>query len=160
MRIHNVHERTVPLTAEAAGELLDTLGGPDDRLWPSDRWPPMRIAGGIRPGARGHHGAIRYEVCGVEPGRRVRFRFRDMPGLDGEHGFEVLEAGDAAVVRHVVDATARGPAEWCWRLFLGRLHDACVEDVLDRAEGRAPRAHDPLVRAARLAFGRLASRLS
>ena len=96
--------------------MLETLGGPDDRLWPRDRWPAIKIDGGLVPGARGHHSFVRYTVAGAEPGRRVRFRFRDMPGMDGEHGFEVLPAGDgASVLRHVVDAEARGPLEWYWR---------------------------------------------
>ena len=112
IEIHNVHERTLPVPADAVWRMLEALGGPDDRLWPRDRWPPITIDGGLVPGARGHHSFVRYTVAGAEPGRRVRFRLRDMPGMNGEHGFEVLPAGDgASVLRHVVDAEARGPLE-------------------------------------------------
>jgi hypothetical protein len=150
LKIHNVHERTLPVSADAVWRMLETLGGPDDRLWPRDRWPAMKLDGGLEHGARGHHSFIRYAVVGAEPGRRVRFRFRDMPGVDGEHGFEVLPAGDgAAVLRHVLDLEARGPFELYWRAMIGRMHDALLEDLLDRAEGRPPRGHDALVRAAR-----------
>ena len=150
MRIHNVHERTLPVPADAVWNMLETLGGPDDRLWPRDRWPAAKLDGGLEPGTRGHHSFIRYVIVGAEPGRRVRFRFRDMPGVEGEHGFEVLPAGDgAAVLRHVLDIQARGPFELYWRAMIGRMHDALLEDLLDRAEGRPPRGHDALVRAAR-----------
>jgi hypothetical protein len=42
MRIHNVHERTLPMGAADAGRLLGSLASRDDRLWPGERWPPMR----------------------------------------------------------------------------------------------------------------------
>ncbi len=31
--------------------MLDTLSDADDRLWPHERWPPLRLDGGLRPGA-------------------------------------------------------------------------------------------------------------
>jgi hypothetical protein len=150
MRIHNVHERTVAMSAEEAGRLLDGLASPNDRLWPAERWPEMRFDRGLVVGARGGHGPIRYEVVGLEPGRRVRFRFREMRGLDGEHGFEIEPAGPgAAVLRHVVDAEARGPIALWWLVVIRPLHDALVEDALDRAQGRAPRPLAPTARALR-----------
>ena len=36
MRIHNVHERTLPIDADAAWTLVDSLGTPEDRLWPAE----------------------------------------------------------------------------------------------------------------------------
>jgi hypothetical protein len=150
MRIYNVHERTLPIGTQAAWELLTSLGGPDDRLWP-ERWPRMRLEHGVALGSRGRHGFVRYTVVGVEPERRIRFRVRDMPGLEGEHAFELAPAGDGAcVLRHAVIADAHGPIALYWRAIVGRLHDAIVEDLLDRAEGRPARAHGPLVRAARM----------
>src|SRR3954454_12620347 len=98
MRIHNVHERTLPIPAAAAWQLVDDLGGPDDVLWPGDRWPAMRL-----DGARGRHGFVKYTVAGREPGARLRFRLRDMAGFEGEHAFDVLPAGDgASVLRHTL----------------------------------------------------------
>ena len=150
MRIHNVHERTLPVPADAVWSMVETLGGPGDRLWPRDRWPAIKLDGALEPGTHGRHSFIRYAVVGAEPGRRVRFRFRDTPGVEGEHGFEVLPAGDgAAVLRHVLDIQAQGPFELYWRTVIVRLHDALLEDLLDRAEGRSPRRHSVVVRAAR-----------
>jgi hypothetical protein len=145
MRIHNVHERTLPIDAQAAWALVDALGTPGDRLWPSYRWPAMS-----REGDKARHWFVRYRVVGREPGKSLRFRFRDMPGIDGEHAFEVLPAGDgASVLRHTMTADARGGAEISWRLFIRQMHDALLEDLLDGAEGRPPRTHRPGVRVAR-----------
>jgi hypothetical protein len=150
MRIYNVHERTLPIDVQAAWELLTSLGGPDDRLWPADRWPRIRLEDGVTPGSRGRHSFVRYTVVGVEPERRIRFRLRDMPGFEGEHAFELAPAGaDASVLRHILLAELRGPAVLYWRAFIGRLHDALLQDLLDRAEGRPARGHAPLVAAAR-----------
>lgn len=141
MRIHNVHERTLPIDADAAWALVDSLGTPDDRLWPR-RWPRMR-----RTEAIAQHAFVKYHVVGREPGQSLRFRFRDMPGFDGEHAFEVLPAGDgASVLRHTLTADAKGPIELGWRLYIRRLHDALLEDLLDGAEGRPQRRHGLRVR--------------
>jgi hypothetical protein len=140
MRVWNVHERTLPADAAAVGALLETLAGPDDRLWPGapqGRWPRMRLAGGLAVGARGGHGPIRYRVVEHVPGRRVRFAFepeRSTRGLVGHHTFEIVGRPEGTTLRHVIEAEARGTAGLRWRLLLEPLHDALLEDALDRAE--------------------------
>ena len=37
--IRNVHLRVYPVPPERLAPLIDGLAGPDDRLWPHDRWP-------------------------------------------------------------------------------------------------------------------------
>ena len=145
MRIHNVHERTLAIDADAAWALVDSLGTPDDRLWQNQRWPAMRRQDDI-----GQHAFVKYRVVGREAGRSLRFRFRDMPGFNGEHAFEIQPAGPgASVLRHTMTADATGPIELGWRLYIRRLHDALLEDLLDAAEGRPQRRHGLLVRVAR-----------
>jgi hypothetical protein len=148
MLIHNVHERTVD---GDAGALLDTLASGDgDRLWPNDRWPRMKLDRGLAPGSSGGHGPIRYAVVAYEPGTLVRFRFEDMPGVRGEHGFEVLHAGDRrTLIRHTANLEATGRAAIRWRLIIARLHDALVEDALDRAAKAPHRPHSKSVRLTR-----------
>ena len=46
--IQNVHAVQLKVPAARAGALLDTLGSAADALWPGDRWPPMRVQGGLR----------------------------------------------------------------------------------------------------------------
>ena len=128
----NVHERLLP-PAPDAGELIDGLAGPDDRLWPAHRWPPMRFDRGLVAGARGGHGPIRYEVAEHVPGERAVFRFTG-GRLDGTHRFELWRSGDGQLLRHVLEGRARGSMRLAWPLAFRWLHDACVEDALDRAE--------------------------
>ncbi len=37
--MRNVHERLIPASPKAVGALVDSLAGPDDRVWPKGRWP-------------------------------------------------------------------------------------------------------------------------
>lgn len=142
MKVRNVHTRRLPVPAAAAGALIDGLSSPTDALWPGDGWPRMRLDGGLLPGARGGHGPVRYRVAAHEPGRRVRFAFEPprsgfAAGLTGEHRFEVEPAGDGTcVLRHVIEGRAAGTMLLKWPLLVRPLHDALVEDALDRAERR------------------------
>ncbi len=141
MRILNVHERAFPATPEAAGALLESLAGPADRLWPgapSGRWPPMRLDRGLAPGSRGGHGPIRYRVVEHVPGRQVRFAFEQEQlsrGLFGHHWLQVEARPGGTAIRHVIDGEARGAGGLLrWHLLSRPLHDALLEDALDRAE--------------------------
>jgi hypothetical protein len=134
VRIENVHARALPAdAAAAAGSLIDGLAGKDDRLWPHDRWPPMRFEGGLREGSEGGHGPIRYRVVEHRPGRSVRFRFTAPAGLVGEHGYELESGNGTVLLRHTLSARAGGRMRWQWPLLFGPLHDALIEDSLDRA---------------------------
>lgn len=173
VRILNVHERVFSAAPADVGALLETLGADDDRLWPgppSGRWPRMRLAGGLTPGARGGHGPVRYRVVEHVPGERVRFAFEPgglSRGLVGHHRFELEARPGATVLRHVIEAEARGAASVRWALLVRPLHDALIEDALDLAElrltGRVarPARWSAWVRALRLAIrtgGRLRRR--
>jgi hypothetical protein len=135
MRVRNVHQRLLPGPLERVGALIDDLAGPGDRLWPGDRWPPMRLDRPLGVGADGGHGPIRYRVEAYEPGRRVAFRFTGMAGLDGGHRLEAEPAGGGGVLlRHVAEGRMGGRMLVVWPLVIRHLHDALIEDLLDRAE--------------------------
>lgn len=133
--MRNVHERQLPATATEAGRLIDGLAGEHDRLWPREKWPPITLDRPLAVGARGGHGPIRYRVSDYSPGRRVTFEFERPRGLTGHHGYELDHRGDGEVVlRYFVEARMSGSMRAGWPLIYRPLHDALIEDSLDRAE--------------------------
>jgi hypothetical protein len=134
VRVVNVHERLIVASQERAFELLEGLGSAEDRLWPRDEWPPMRLHGGLVEGARGGHGPIRYRVEQTTPGASVRFRFTAPRGFVGTHSFSIRPEGEALRFVHRIDMRLRGSALLSWPLVYRPLHDALIEDGLARAE--------------------------
>ena len=133
LMMSNVHQREYPVPVERLGALLDTVAGTDDRLWPQ-RWPSVRFDRPLGVGATGGHGPIRYTVTDYEPGHRVECTFDPRMGMRGTHTFEVLPGTEPGygLLRHVIIArpTAAGRVRW---LAVRLLHDALLEDLLDRA---------------------------
>ena len=134
--MRNVHERLIPAPASEVGRLIDGLASDDDRLWPAERWPRMRFDRGLEVGARGGHGPIPYEVAEHVPGERAVFRFPPKLVV-GTHRFEAWSSSRGTLLRHVLEGRTRGWMLLGWPLVIRHLHDACVEDALDRAEAVA-----------------------
>ncbi|PZF93154.1 DUF2867 domain-containing protein [Micromonospora deserti] len=133
--IVNVHERELPASADAVGQLLDRIGSVDDPLWPAPTWPPMRFDRPLGVGADGGHGAIRYRVARYEPGRVIEFAFDPAIGLDGIHVLEVQPRGtDRCVLRHRLVGRPTGAMRLMWPLVVRACHDAVLEHLLDNAE--------------------------
>lgn len=135
MAVHNVHERELTgIPPERVGRLIDELAGDNDRIWPVQSWPAMRLGPGLQLGARGGHGPIRYTIEQYAPGFWVRCRFTGPHGVHGYHEFSWRRGATGTVLRHDLVVTPRGPARLAWPLALRWLHDALLEDLLDRAE--------------------------
>ncbi|PSJ24505.1 hypothetical protein B7P34_33065 [Streptosporangium nondiastaticum] len=140
MDVYNVHERLLPVKASEAGALIDSLASDGDLLWPRGSWHPMTFDRPLSVGAVGGHGPVRYRVAAYVPATWVRFTFSGPRGFHGFHEFAALPAsgapagGDRSVLRHTLAMAARGPARLTWPLFWRPLHNACLEDGLDRAE--------------------------
>lgn len=133
--IRNVHERDLAVPAGEAGALLDAMGGPRDELWPVPAWPPLRLDPPLRVGSAGGHGPIRYRVTGYRPGRMLECTFDPGIGLVGTHTLTVEPLGPGACrVRHVLQGRPEGAGRVRWPLAVRWLHDALLEDLLDRAE--------------------------
>jgi hypothetical protein len=135
MQIVNIHECRLSIDPMEAGSLLDTLASPEDRLWPGDHWPAMRLDRPLGIGATGGHGPIGYRVDAYQPGTRVRFRFTAPPGFNGHHWFEVLPSNEqGAILRHTIDMQVTGRRLLSWLFIIRPLHDALVEDAFYNAE--------------------------
>jgi hypothetical protein len=135
MTVLNIHERVLNAPIAKVGELIDSLASPDDKLWPHDLWPPMKFDRPLSIGASGGHGPIRYFVEAYAPGRNIRFRFTGPKGFLGSHAFEIEEISkDKTKLQHVIDMRVTGWARLKWPLMIRSLHDALLEDALDRAE--------------------------
>ena len=130
----NIHRREYDANAATIGALLDSLGSPGDRLWPRDRWPVMRFDRPLGVGARGGHGMIRYYVESYQPGQKIIFRLTGPKGFDGAHWFEVEEVEPGRTrLRHTLEVRLSGTARLTWPFVIRWLHDALLEDALDRA---------------------------
>ncbi len=137
MKIMNVHERSCRVAPELVGTLIDSLSGVDDHLWPRSKWPAQALDGPLEEGARGGHGPVRYTVSEYVPGRRVAYRFDPsglVAGFDGRHYFEVIPRRSDVLLRHVLEAECDAKTWLKWKVVVEPVHDALLEDALDRAE--------------------------
>ncbi|MFZ1083638.1 MAG: hypothetical protein WAN35_01590 [Terracidiphilus sp.] len=133
MLVLSVHEREFSASHTAVGALIDTLASSNDRMWPLGKWPPMHFDRSLAVGAAGGHGPVHYSVEEYQPSNRIVFSFSAPRGFNGTHRFEIEERQGKTVLRHVIEMCAEGPALLSWPLIFRPLHDACLEDCLDRA---------------------------
>lgn len=132
--VMNIHERDYPVPSADLAALVSTLSSDNDRLWPRERWPRMRLDGGLVVGASGGHGPVRYRVERVDPRGEVVFRFTGPSGFHGWHAFTVVAVTPTtALLRHELRMRACGWALLTWPLFFRPLHDALIEEAFDKA---------------------------
>ncbi|MBU3060479.1 SRPBCC family protein [Nocardia sp. NEAU-G5] len=133
--IWNIHQRELPVPAQEVGALLDTVAEPGNPLWPADHWPALVLDRPLQVGADGGHGTNRYTCTAYEPGRAVEFTFGPSMPFTGTHTFEIIDRGErGCVVRHLVVARASEIRGWIlWTFAIRWLHDAVLEELLDRA---------------------------
>ena len=133
--VANVHVRDLYASLSQVGTLLDSLSSKDDKLWPYDRWSPMKFDRPLGIGAAGGHGMVRYIVEEYRPGHFVSFRFTAPRGFIGTHAFDLREVSPGVVrIRHVIRMKLKGAARISWPLVIRWLHDALIEDAFDKTE--------------------------
>jgi hypothetical protein len=160
----NTHGRTLNAPIDTLTPLIDQLASGQDRFWPSSRWSAMKFDRPLAVGAIGGHGFIGYTVERYQPGREIQFRFTSPQGLNGMHRLTLEELPDGNTrVKHVIEALLEGPMLLGWHVFIRCLHDALVEDGMDRAEAWAaqrewkPRELSPYVKSLRWLMAKLRS---
>ncbi|HEY4455067.1 MAG TPA: SRPBCC family protein [Pseudonocardiaceae bacterium] len=141
--ISNVHQRLLPGPMADVGRLIDAVAEPGNALWPSPPWPAIVLDRPLGPGAAGGHGPIRYRCVSHQPGRRAEFEFRPPTPVRGTHAMELIEHPEGVLLQHTLIAEPVGLAGLlAWTVVFRALHDAVLEDLLDRAEtalGRPPK---------------------
>lgn len=145
MRITNVHERTIAVPADRLGELLNTIASDNDMFWPHENWSAIRFDRPLQVGATGGHGTGPYTITSFTPGRRIRFDFVG-GGRHGFHEFEIRPlVGGGSLLRHSLDAQLPLRRLYFWYAMIRPLHDALLEDLLDKVEGQVGRVVQPQI---------------
>jgi len=135
VKVTNIHSRSYPVGNTEIGELLDSLGSKEDKLWPHRMWPPMKFDRPLSIGASGGHKPIQYFVEKYEAGKLVQFRFTAPRGFNGVHRLEVLAKGAKETeLRHTIEMNTEGTALLSWPILVRPLHNALVEDALTLVE--------------------------
>ena len=150
--MRNVHERVLAADIGRFAPLLAGLGGPDDRLWPSPEYEPLRLDGPVAPGVAGRNGPVRLHVSAYEPGRRVELTTERGEAIEGTFVWEIEPAGPGRTrIRQISEGRLSGALLWLWPLVRPQ-HDHCIESMFDRAEAflglpSIPTPEPPLARA-------------
>ncbi len=115
--------------------LLEALSTENDRIWPKEKWPKMKFKDGIREGAKGGHGPIRYAVELYDPSKIIQFRFSEPKGFIGIHKFEIKELADNLTeIKHTIDIDTKGTGTFLWLFAIRSLHNALITDGFDKLE--------------------------
>ena len=133
MNIKNIHERKISASDNKVGALLDSVSSREDKIWPYENWSNIEFDRPLEVGAVGGHGAIKYVVTAYEPGNSIKFRFTK--DLDGYHEMVIKEI-DAThcLLRHSIHANVTGSMALLWPIVIRPLHNALIEDLLDKVE--------------------------
>ena len=135
MKVTNIHSRIINQPIDKVADLLSTLATPEDRVWPFEKWPKMKFKEGMKIGAKGGHGPIRYSIEELKNGESILFRFSKPKGFDGTHGFKLEPVDEnSSRITHTIKMTTRGIGSLTWSLGVRPLHDALAEDALDKLE--------------------------
>ncbi len=135
MKVLNIHKRIIKQPKEKVTEVLKTLATESDKIWPKEKWLEMKFKDGIKVGAKGGHGPIRYSVEKYNPDEIIQFRFSKPEGFNGIHKFEITELDTHTTeIKHTIDMNTTGKGTYNWLFAVRSLHNALLEDGLDKLE--------------------------
>lgn len=133
MKVTNIHYRIYNVSIKKITELFNTLSSKRDMIWPVEKWPKMIFKDGIKVGASGGHGPIRYVVEEYNSKELIQFRFTKPYGFVGTHRFEIKELpNNQTKVTHVIEMNTQGIGSLIWLFAIRSLHNALIEDCLDK----------------------------
>lgn len=135
MKVINIHKRIIHQSKEKLSEIFDTLSTKNDQLWLREEWPPMIFKKGLKEGAIGGHGPIKYSIQKYTSGDLIEFKFLKPDGFMGIHKFEITEIEkDKTELKHTINMVVLGQGILTWYIAIKWLHNALIEDCLDKAE--------------------------
>ena len=135
MKVINIHERIIDQPKEKVSALIETLASTNDKVWPMDKWPPMKLDHGLQAGSKGGHGPVRYFIDKYDRGELIQFNFTKPQGFNGNHRFEISEPSqNQTLLKHTIDMNTSGSAIFTWALAIRWLHNALIEDAFDKIE--------------------------
>mgnify|MGYP000008778943 FL=1 len=135
MQVVNIHRRIIKQPKVEVVSLLKTLASQNDKVWPNKKWPRIQFKGGLKVGAKGGHGIIRYKVEQCDFENLIGFKFYKPKGFNGIHKIEI-EPIDAfsTEIKHSILMTTEGLATLKWIFVIRWLHDALIENAFDNIE--------------------------
>jgi hypothetical protein len=135
MKVTNIHQRVIHQSKDKISQILDSLSSKDDQLWPHERWPPMIFKKGLSEGAVGGHGPIKYSIQKYISGNTIEFKFIKPDGFKGIHKFDITEIdSEKTELKHTIKMSLSGKSIFTWYLAIKWLHDALLEDCMDKVE--------------------------
>ena len=138
MQVVNIHKRIINQPKFEVAALLETLSTKHDKVWPNKYWPAMRFKDGLKVGAKGGHGIIKYSVEKYVLGEFIVFEFLKPKGFNGIHKFEIEEIdANTTEVKHSIIMKTEGLATLQWVFVIRWLHDALIENAFDTIENNS-----------------------
>jgi hypothetical protein len=135
MKVTNVHTRIIAQPIAYIGKILSTLATKEDLIWPHEHWPKMKFKNGLLLGEYGGHGPIRYVVTKYLPEACIEFAFVKPKGFNGIHKLELTELDkNRTELKHTISINTSGAGTFLWLIAIRSLHDALIEDALDKVE--------------------------
>ena len=135
MKVVNIHKRIIQQPKDSISKILNSLSTDNDQLWPKEKWPPMIFKKGLIEGAIGGHRPIKYSISKYKLGSLIKFNFLKPEGFAGIHKFEITEIEeDTTELKHTIDMTVSGKGIFIWYFAIKWLHNALLEDCMDKAE--------------------------
>lgn len=137
MKVLNIHTRTINQPIEVVGGLLSSLSSERDKVWPFEAWPAMKFKEGLTLNARGGHGPIRYHISKYTPNKSIEFTILSPKGFHGTHSYAFMSKTDKTTeVTHTIDMKTEGSGTIIWLFAVKWLHNALLEDSLDKIENQ------------------------
>ena len=135
MQVLNIHKRIIIQPKDKIADLFETLATREDKVWPIPAWPRMKLDRGLEKGSKGGHGPVRYTVLDYTPREFIQFKFTSPKGFHGVHQFELSTlVPDQTELKHTIKMKTAGSGTLAWIFAIRWLHDALVEDALDKVE--------------------------